>query len=51
LLAAERNAILAPPELCLRRPAVLAQMGWDRLRTRKAVDPVSLVPQYPEGQA
>jgi tRNA threonylcarbamoyladenosine biosynthesis protein TsaB len=50
-LAAERNAILAPPELCLRRPAVLAQLGWERLRTRKAVDPVSLVPQYPEGQA
>jgi tRNA threonylcarbamoyladenosine biosynthesis protein TsaB len=46
-LAGERNAILAPPELCLRRPAVLAQIGWDRLRTRKASDPVTLVPRYP----
>ncbi len=44
---AERHAILAPPELCLRRPAVLAQIGWERLRTRKASDPVALVPLYP----
>ena len=44
---AERDAILAPPELCLRRPAVLAQIGWERLRTRKASDPVALVPLYP----
>jgi len=41
------NSLLAPPELCLRRPAVLAQIGWERLRTRKAGDLVALVPQYP----
>jgi tRNA threonylcarbamoyladenosine biosynthesis protein TsaB len=46
-LAGHGNAILAPPELCLRRPAVLAQIGWERLRTRKASDPVALVPLYP----
>jgi len=46
-LAGDRNALLAPPELCLRRPAVLAQIGWDRLRARKASDPVALVPLYP----
>ena len=45
-LAAERHAILAPPELSIRRPAVLAQIGWERLRTRKASDPVGLVPLY-----
>jgi tRNA threonylcarbamoyladenosine biosynthesis protein TsaB len=46
-LAGESNAILAPPELCIRRPAILAQIGWERLRTRKASDPVALVPIYP----
>jgi len=38
-------ALLAPPELCVRRPAVLAQIGWERMR--KAVDPVTLTPYYP----
>jgi tRNA threonylcarbamoyladenosine biosynthesis protein TsaB len=46
VLAGQRNAIVAPPELSLRRPAVLAQIGWERLRTRKAIDPVDLVPLY-----
>jgi tRNA threonylcarbamoyladenosine biosynthesis protein TsaB len=45
-LAAQEHAVLAPPEFCLRRPAVLAQIGWERLRTRKATDPVALVPLY-----
>lgn len=44
--AGDRNVILAPPELCLRRPAVLAQIGWHRFRTRKASDPVGVVPVY-----
>jgi tRNA A37 threonylcarbamoyladenosine modification protein TsaB len=47
-LAAGGRVDLAPPELCLRRPAVLAQIGWDRLRTRKASDPLAVVPVYPE---
>jgi tRNA threonylcarbamoyladenosine biosynthesis protein TsaB len=45
-LSAVGHALLAPPELCLRRPGVLAQMGWQRARTRKASDPMGLVPRY-----
>jgi len=42
-----RNARLAPPELSMRRPAVLAQIGWERLPTRRASDSLRLVPIYP----
>jgi len=45
-LAKNRNARLSPPELSLRRPAVLAQIGWERLATRKASHPLQLVPVY-----
>ncbi len=41
-----RHARLAPPELSMRRPAVLAQIGWDRLPTRRVSDPLRLVPIY-----
>ena len=41
-----RNARLAPVELSMRRPAVLAQIGWERLPTRRASDPLRLVPIY-----
>jgi tRNA threonylcarbamoyladenosine biosynthesis protein TsaB len=44
--AGNLNVILAPPELCLRRPAVLAQIGWQRFRTRKASDPIAVLPVY-----
>jgi tRNA threonylcarbamoyladenosine biosynthesis protein TsaB len=47
-LASGGRAMLAPPELCIRRPAILAQLGWERLRTRKASDPINVVPVYPE---
>lgn len=54
LTAAERKVLggwrqirLADPALCVRRPAVLASLGWARLRTRKASDPMALVPIYP----
>ena len=47
-LASGGRVVLAPPELCLRRPAVLAQIGWERLRTRKASDPIAVVPVYPQ---
>lgn len=42
-----RNARLSPPELSMRRPAVLAQIGWERLPTRRAGDSLRLVPIYP----
>jgi tRNA threonylcarbamoyladenosine biosynthesis protein TsaB len=47
VLSKARNARLAPVELCLRRPAVLAQIGWARLSTRQARPPLQLVPVYP----
>ena len=42
-----RNARLSPAELSMRRPAVLAQIGWERLATRAASHPLQLVPVYP----
>lgn len=45
-LAAIPHVVVAPPELSYRRPAVLAQIGWEGLRTRKASDPLRLVPRY-----
>ena len=42
-----RNARLSPAELSLRRPAVLAQIGWQRLPTRKDSQLLQLVPIYP----
>ncbi len=46
-LGKARNVRLAPPELSMRRPAVLAQIGWERLPTRRAGDALRLVPIYP----
>lgn len=47
LFSGWRHVRLADPALCVRRPAVLATLGWARLRTRKASDPTALVPIYP----
>jgi len=47
-LAGGGHAQLAPPELCVRRPAVLAQIGWEQIRTRKASDPLNVNPVYPD---
>lgn len=50
--AGQRNVRLAEPAMCVRRPAVLADLGWKRIRTRKAADPLQLVPVYtPEAEA
>ncbi len=54
LTAAERqrlarkkvNVLLAPPALCVRRPAVLAQLAWTRWRAGRVDDPESLAPIY-----
>ncbi len=45
-LAAEKRVVLAPPWLCLRRPAVLAELAVERLRARKGDDPAKLAPIY-----
>ena len=43
---------LAPPALNVRRPAILADLGWQRLREMPRPDPATLVPEYlqPAGQ-
>jgi len=41
-----KNAILAPPERCVRRAGFLAALGWERLARGGSDDPVSLAPIY-----
>lgn len=41
-----KNAIIAPPEHCLRRAGFLAALGWARLQAGDVDDPVSLAPIY-----
>jgi tRNA threonylcarbamoyladenosine biosynthesis protein TsaB len=40
------KVILAEPSLCIRRPGVLAQLGWSQLQGRKIIDPLTLTPIY-----
>lgn len=37
---------LAPPSLCVRRPAILAELGRQRLLKKKGTGPAELVPTY-----
>jgi tRNA threonylcarbamoyladenosine biosynthesis protein TsaB len=41
-----KNAHLATPAQCLRRPAVLAEMAWNRWQTGVVDDVISLAPIY-----
>ncbi len=41
-----KNAIIAPPERCLRRAGYLATLGWERLSAGDFDDPVRLSPIY-----
>jgi len=41
-----KNAIIAPPERCLRRAGFLAALGWADLQGGRSDDPVSLAPIY-----
>jgi len=45
-LAAETDIILASPAMCVRRPSVLADLGWQQLRTGKPSHPAQLLPIY-----
>jgi tRNA threonylcarbamoyladenosine biosynthesis protein TsaB len=40
------NVVLAPPSLCVRRPAVLAELAWARWQNGKVDEPASLAPIY-----
>ncbi|HET7009795.1 MAG TPA: tRNA (adenosine(37)-N6)-threonylcarbamoyltransferase complex dimerization subunit type 1 TsaB [Anaerolineales bacterium] len=37
---------IAGPALCVRRPGVLAELGWHQLQARKIIDPLKLTPIY-----
>ena len=41
-----KNAIIAPPERCLRRAGFLAGLAWERLAAGDTDDPSSLAPIY-----
>lgn len=41
-----KNAILASPAWCQRRPAVLAELGWRRWQAGQVDDPAGLAPVY-----
>ncbi len=41
-----KNVILASPALCVRRPAFLAELAWERWQAGKADDPAALSPHY-----
>ena len=41
-----KNAIIAPPERCLRRAGFLAGLGWEHLAAGDYDDPSSLAPIY-----
>jgi len=45
-LAENERVILASPALCVRRPGVLADLGWQRLRAGKIIHPAQLIPIY-----
>jgi tRNA threonylcarbamoyladenosine biosynthesis protein TsaB len=46
LLTGQPGVQIAPPALCVRRPAILADLGWQRLRAKPRPDPAALVPAY-----
>ena len=40
------NVLLASPAACVRRPAVLAEMAWERWQAGGQADAASLAPIY-----
>jgi tRNA threonylcarbamoyladenosine biosynthesis protein TsaB len=46
LLAGHPGVQIAPPAQCVRRPAILADLGWLRLKAKPRPDPATLVPEY-----
>lgn len=45
-LANHARAKLAPPALCVRRPGVLAEIAWHKIRSGWDVQPSQVVPVY-----
>lgn len=48
-IGALRHVRLADPAQCVRRPGILAVLGWEALRRKKADDLFRIVPNYPLG--
>jgi tRNA threonylcarbamoyladenosine biosynthesis protein TsaB len=46
VLQSDRRISLAPPSRCVRRPGILAEMGWDRLSAKEEPDIATLAPTY-----
>ncbi len=46
LMRKKVNIRLSPPSICMRRPAVLAELAWRRWQTGKVDDVASLAPIY-----
>jgi hypothetical protein len=46
MLAAQPKAKLAPPALSVRRPGVLAEIAWHKLRSGWDLRPAQVVPVY-----
>ena len=46
LMRKKVNILLAPPSLCVRRPAVLAQLAWMRWQSGRVDETASLAPIY-----
>jgi tRNA threonylcarbamoyladenosine biosynthesis protein TsaB len=45
-LSGHAQARLAPPALCVRRPGVLAEIAWNKLRSGWNIQPSEVVPIY-----
>ena len=41
-----KNAVLASPALCVRHPAMMAELAWNRWKAGESDEPVSLSPIY-----
>jgi len=41
-----KSVTLAPPALCVRRPAILADMAWEKVRAGKIGEAASVAPSY-----
>lgn len=44
-----RNVDLAPPSLCVRRPAIMAELAWDHLHLGEPTAAAKLAPIYQAG--
>lgn len=51
ILAEQPHAVLAQPAECVRRPSILAELAWERIRAGMTFDPTTLMLIYLKSQA